>query len=109
MTRRPSDQDLSIEAVPDEGGVRLVLSGELDLAFSGTLDDAIDQHANEGTTVTVDLTGLQFMDSSGLATILKAQDAAEQNGWRLAVASAPGAVDRVFDLTDTRRLLHFVD
>jgi anti-sigma B factor antagonist len=103
-------KDLSIDPVEEgAGGVRLVLSGELDMACTARLTDAIDEHARKGTTLVVDLSGLEFMDSSGLAALLKAQNAAESDGWDMAVKSPPAPVDRIFDLTDTRRLLNFVE
>ena len=108
MTRFPSENDLSIEPSEDEPGViRLVLCGELDLAFAPKLAGAIAEHAHPGGTIVLDLSRLRFMDSSGLAEILDAHNDAELNGWTLTIASAPGPVDRTFDLTDTRRILNF--
>jgi anti-anti-sigma factor len=110
VPRLPSEHDLSIEPSEDEPGViRLVLCGELDLAFAPQLAGAIAEHARPGGTVVLDVKKLHFMDSSGLAEILNAHNEAQLNGWKLAIATAPGTVDRIFDLTDTRRLLNFVD
>jgi anti-sigma B factor antagonist len=105
---KPSEHDLAIEPVHEDGGVRLVLTGELDLACASRLADAIVEHAEPGSTLIVDLTSLEFMDSSGLGTLLQAREDAERDGWDLALASNPGPVDRIFDLTDTRDLLRFV-
>jgi anti-anti-sigma factor len=108
--RHPSEHDLSIDpAEVSDGEIRLVLRGELDLAFAPRLAEAIATHARAGRKLVLDLAGLRFMDSSGLAEILKAHNEAELAGWELAIATAPGAVDRIFDLTDTRRLLNFVE
>ena len=107
--RHPSEHDLSIEPAEDQAGVRLRLCGELDLAFAPRLAEEIEQHARPGGRLVLDLVGLRFMDSSGLAEILKADNAAKLNGWELAIATPPGPVDRIFDLTDTRRLLQFVE
>ena len=109
MARKPPEHDLTIEPVEDEGAVRLVLGGELDMSCAQRLDLAIGQYARPGVTVVLDLTGLEFMDSSGLAAILKASENSEQDGWDLKLTPASDPVDRIFDLTDTRRLLRFVD
>ena len=105
--RMPSEHDLSIEPVADEAGIRLRLCGELDLAFAPRLAEAIAEHARRGATVILDLSELTFMDSSGLAEILKAHNESQLDGWELRITTASGAVDRIFDLTDTRRLLNF--
>jgi anti-anti-sigma factor len=76
---------------------------------AGRLGDAIDAHAGPGRAVVLDLRRLEFMDSTGLATIIAAHGAGERQGWELAVICDEGPVARVFDLTDTRDVLRFVE
>lgn len=55
----------------DHGRRRLVLTGELDVAAAEGLDEAIDSLANGTDPVTLDLSNLSFMDSTGLRAILR--------------------------------------
>jgi anti-anti-sigma factor len=86
-----------------------VLAGELDLAEAGRVAEAIDTAARPGGAVVVDVRRLEFMDSTGLSTIISADAAAKRQGWDLAViCDGGGPVHRLFDLTDTRAVLRFV-
>lgn len=89
--------------------MRLVVCGELDLAVTDRLREAIEAHAAPGTAVVVDLRGLEFMDSTGLSTLIAAHGAAGRQGWQLAIISGEGPVHRLFELTGTRDVLRFVD
>lgn len=100
--------DFGVEPVQEGCAVRLVLTGELDLACSERLADAIREHARPGGAVVLDLRGLEFMDSTGLTTIINANAAAKDEGWDLALIEGEGQVSRLFELTDTRTLLRFV-
>src|SRR3954470_5124300 len=59
------------EAVGDEGMVdHAVVAGEVDLSNAGLLSHFLEQEASSGESVTLDLSGVSFMDSSGMATLL---------------------------------------
>jgi len=77
----------------------LKLSGELDLASCPGLEQELDYAATLDTAVVVDLRGLTFIDSTGIAVLLKAYEQSGQNGARLQITGAQGAVERVFNLT----------
>jgi anti-anti-sigma factor len=74
----------------------LRLRGELDIAWVGDLTDALDRAA--GPQVVVDLSGLSFVDSSGAAALVRATQAAESAGRRLALVRPSPPVARVFEL-----------
>ena len=73
------------EVFDDPEGVRLVLSGELDLAVAGMLGDRLRMLRREGHAVRLDLAGLEFIDSSGLRELIKALSEARSDGWQLDV------------------------
>lgn len=50
----------------------LNLSGELDLGTVGQLEDALAPLISEGGTITVQVSDLDFMDSTGLHVLVKA-------------------------------------
>jgi anti-sigma B factor antagonist len=83
--------------------LRLGLSGELDLASADELDEAI-QVAEEGPAraIVLDLTDLQFIDSTGLQVLLKAHARSKENGRRLRFApSSHEAVRQLIAVTGT--------
>ena len=79
------------------GAAEVVLSGELDIA---TLDDAERQVEEAAATapplLVIDLSGLTFVDSSGVRLVLLADDRARAAGRRLAVRLGTGHALRVF-------------
>jgi anti-anti-sigma factor len=98
---------LRIVRVADEQGVVLQLAGELDLESAPELDRQLREveQANPGR-VLIDLGGLEFMDSSGLAVMVRAGRSARETGQRLALRPGPAQVQRLFELTGV--LQHFV-
>ena len=82
--------------------------GELDIATQGQLRAVLEQEAKNGS-VTLDLTGLRFMDTSGLRLILETAEAARRAGRELAVLRGEPAVQRPFDLAGVAELVPFRD
>jgi len=72
--------------VTDSDGVRIELVGELDLSVAGRLRDRLDALAQPGAKVLLDLSKLDFIDSSGINVIITYHRQAEQDGWVLLVA-----------------------
>jgi anti-sigma B factor antagonist len=85
-------------------------NGHLDLATSralaGRLGEAVGQ-AVEG--VVLDLSGVTFMDSTGLAVVLKAHARLQRQGRRLVIVAPPGPALELFDLTSVRDELMVVE
>lgn len=71
------------ELFDDPGAVRLVVSGELDLAVAAMLGDRLRQLGREGYAVRLDLAELGFIDSSGLRELIIAFSQARSDGRRL--------------------------
>src|SRR3954451_14931545 len=81
-------------------GMREVqIEGELDLAVAGQLDEVLVTAAEQCEQVLVGLERCAFIDSSGIAVILRAHNRMQEEGRRL-VAYAPTAqVLRVLSMT----------
>jgi anti-anti-sigma factor len=80
----------------------LVLSGELDLATAHVLQTALDQ-SGQGGDITLDLAGLEFMDSTGIKLIITAARKLEGRSWL--ILRSPGApIRRVLELVQIDRV-----
>ena len=86
---------MTVRNVPDTHIV--ALSGELDAATSPGLADALLQ--TSGSTVVVDLSGLTFMDSSGIGTLVVARNRIMAEGLGQLVLTRPDVnVAKVLDI-----------
>jgi anti-sigma B factor antagonist len=96
----------------DVDGVRLLeVFGELDLASAPSLCTRLDAaRAERVRRIVVDLTGVDFCDSTGLRALMGASTELRHAGGRLAVALLPaGAVARLFDVAGIRESLPTFD
>jgi stage II sporulation protein AA (anti-sigma F factor antagonist) len=92
----------------DTASVRTV--GELDIATAPVLSAQIASLREAGCRhLTIDLSDLRFMDSTGLRFLLECYAEARQDGFTLALLPGPPALQRVFELTGTTSHLPFVD
>ncbi|SCG48853.1 anti-anti-sigma factor [Micromonospora echinaurantiaca] len=83
-----------------DGGARLWLAGELDLSTVGELVAVLDRLAEAGThRLLVDLSGLTFCDSTGIAAFVRGDNRAAAAGGRLRLTGATGRVARLLQLT----------
>jgi anti-anti-sigma factor len=84
----------------DEDGVRsLSLTGELDVVGAARLTARVAELKSAGVALRLDLSRLEFIDSSGLNALINAAHAARSDGWRLEVdRRVQPQVERVLDL-----------
>jgi anti-anti-sigma factor len=86
---------LGIHETPHSGGgVRLALTGELDLASAPALEARLDRLRTKQIAVHLDLSHLDFIDSSGLQVVIRAIDNGRRDGWSFTIDSrvAPQAM-----------------
>lgn len=88
----------------------IALTGELDLAGAARLGLEIDRVLGDSPPpgLVLDLTRLDFLDSSGLRLLLLADHRARSDGRRFALVPGAETVQRVFDITRMRDRLRFV-
>lgn len=89
------------------GEAILSLTGELDLAGEGRLEQAIQLARNSGLPLTIDLSGLGFIDSSGLRVLVRLHNASQRNGFAYTVIPGPPQVQRTFVLCGLDTTLPF--
>jgi anti-anti-sigma factor len=83
-----------------ETGARdIQIEGELDLAVAGRVDEVLLNAAEQRQRVLVGLERCAFIDSSGIAVILRAHNRMQEDGKRLAVYAPTDQVLRVFSMT----------
>ena len=87
-------------------GLRLLLTGELDIVSVSLLEDRLSGLRDSGVAVRLDLSKLDFIDSGGLHALIQAMNDASADGWRLQIDRdvAPQAM-RVFELLALDRLI----
>jgi anti-anti-sigma factor len=81
------------------GSAQVILTGEIDLSNVDSLARALAAAPYASDRVVIDLAGVTFLDSTGIAALVVAQRRAVVAGRRLTVANAQGMVRRVLDLT----------
>jgi len=104
------DATLRCEVVPERDGVRVRAIGSLDLSTVSVLDRQLNELREAGfRRLLVDLGGLLFMDSTGLRLALTWHAAAQRDGFEIAFAPGPPAVQMVFEVTGMRDHVPFID
>ncbi|HET9074191.1 MAG TPA: STAS domain-containing protein [Solirubrobacteraceae bacterium] len=96
-----TDEGFELRETRDEGEVVLALCGDLDIAVTENLRTRFQELRRETAPVRLDLSRLDFIDSSGLACITEAVREAREDGRDFEVGR---------DLREqVRRLLELVD
>lgn len=83
-----------VENTIGEGRAEILVEGELDLAVADQLREAIERA--EGKQILISLTSCEFIDSTGIAVIVHAN---QNDGRRLLVHSPSAQVLRVLSIT----------
>ena len=105
MSLPPDQFDIAVEH--REGVVVVRPQGDLDIATTPLLDEILRDLAAKGASAVLDLEAVDFIDSSGLQTILSAHAASQRDGFGLTMLPGPPAVMRVFELSGTTDSLPF--
>jgi anti-sigma B factor antagonist len=93
-------QGFKVSAADLRPGTRDVqVEGELDLAVAGQLDEVLGAAVEECEQVLVGLERCTFIDSSGIAVILRAHHRLQEEGRQLLVYGPKDQVLRVLSMT----------
>lgn len=92
---------VSVELSTPEGGGHavVVLRGELDVTEAANVAASLAVVAASGRDVIVDLEGLEFIDSSGLAALVLGRQHARRAGFELLLAAPQAQVLRMLAIT----------
>jgi anti-anti-sigma factor len=106
LTPPPETSLLRIGTTTRNEVLELHLAGEMDISTRGELAAAFDALERGSTTsVSVDLTALEFCDASGIAELVSVRKAAALTGRRLATHSMCPQVGRLLLITGTAAFL----
>jgi anti-sigma B factor antagonist len=98
--------DLEFSAHLLDGHAVVELRGELDLSNAPALRERLlDIAATQSASLILDLSGLTFMDSTGISVLVAAERRAHQLGGSLSLAGPQKVVARVLHITSLDR--HF--
>lgn len=95
-----SDMDLRTDVSTLDGWTVVSLHGELDVASAPAARERLISLVNEGSThLVLDLEGLDFIDSTGLGSIISALKRARTNGGDLRLVCTQSRIRRLFEIT----------
>jgi anti-sigma B factor antagonist len=104
MTWLMSPQPSRLSIAPAGAG-SLVVTGVIDSHTAGNLLDQL-RELGPTTDVELDLSGVEFIDSSGLRTIVTVHQELEAADHRLWLVGSSDAVERLLEITGLRDHLH---
>ena len=92
---------ISIDRHDDADGIRLVVRGDVDMTTGERLETEVLRAESTGPGVlTLDLSGVDFFDSTGLQILLDADVRATEEERRLVVVPGDGEAARVLALAE---------
>jgi len=97
-----NDPILSIDVNTQADEAVVLLAGELDPHSADSLAEALHQLSSDDEIrrVVLDLSGVGFIDSSGLRVLLAADEELAAGGAKLVLRSPSDAVHRLLEITD---------
>ena len=91
--------NLELSTRAGDGQAVVVLRGELDVTEAASVAASLSVVATSGRDVIVDLAGLEYIDSSGLAALVLARQQARRAGYDLLLAAPQQQVLRMLAIT----------
>ncbi|MFI8962742.1 STAS domain-containing protein [Streptomyces sp. NPDC053493] len=99
MSERELNLDVDV-TIRDARTAVLSVAGELDMETAHLLEQQLTQQLRQGRRhLVLDLSALDFMDSSGLNVLIRAVHKARETGGDLHLAAPTSAVRRILDIT----------
>jgi anti-sigma B factor antagonist len=99
-----------IQVVRNGQATRIAPAGELDIATTPVLEQAIADATREpGSALVLDLRRLTFMDSTGLRTLAQTNARAQDDGFTLSIWRGPRQIERVLEISGLGPLLPLAD
>jgi anti-anti-sigma factor len=101
---------LNLESTEEGDTHVLALTGELSLAEAPRLEHRLEEVITDApATIIVDLGGVEFIDSTGLSVLVRAQQQASERSITLGVVNPPPQATRLLSLTGLAERLTLPD
>jgi len=106
----PEQDILTVRVEHEADGLVIRAFGELDLSNAETLDAELRRAiGGDAGSIVLDLSGLDFIDSTGLRVLISAAKQSRQDGARLAIRRGSEAVQQVIAVSGVDGTLPFID
>jgi anti-sigma B factor antagonist len=99
------DLPFSTKVVRADGATVIYVQGEIDMITAGRLRDAIEPHMGPEQTIVLDLSGVEFMDSSCIAVLVQARGMLTTDGGSLILRNPSPAAHRLLMITGIEFIL----
>jgi len=100
---------LTFSAREEDSALRVVITGELDISTVPSFNKQLsDLETSSAPKLILDLSGITFMDSTGLSAVLVSEMQARMRGQRFVVVAGPPHVHELFKLTGVDNFLEVV-
>jgi anti-sigma B factor antagonist len=97
---QPAGEDFRISVRGDGGAPTVVVEGEVDVATAPSLRNELYRLIENGATrVVVDLSGMDFIDSTGLGVFVGALKRAREGGGGIELRGLKPSARKVFEIT----------
>jgi anti-sigma B factor antagonist len=93
-----ADRGFSISSRRLEDGILVALRGDVDLASAPIVEAELRRAEESESLVTLDLSQVSFMDSTGMRTVITADQRLQARGGSLRIIDVPPQVSRLFEL-----------
>ena len=100
-----AEPHFTTKVVQSDDATTIYVQGEIDLATAGRLRDAIEPHMGPQQTIILDLSGVEFMDSSCVHVLVQARGSLTANGGSLVLRNPSTLARRVLSLLRVELLL----
>ena len=104
-------EELRYETERRDGGATVRIEGDLDMGGTLRLEQELTRLLDRDRvpTLTLDLSHVTFIDSTGLGLIINTEQAARQDGVDLRLVRGPREVHRVFEMVGLADVLPFTE
>jgi anti-sigma B factor antagonist len=99
---KADSRSFSISSRRLEDGILVALSGDVDIATATVVDEELRRAEQSESLIVLDLAEVGFMDSTGLRTVISADQRLRERGGSLRIVHVPSQVNRLFDLVGMR-------
>lgn len=88
--------------------VKIILSGEFDIDTDHSkFLDIIEQEVSSGNSILLDLGQVPFICSADISVIVQTRKYAQKYNVKIAICNCQAAVERVFEMTNVKTIMHF--